>query len=623
MDRDVYASNGVLHTVSSLLLNPNIFQLNAEKYLLALNATSFVSLLRAANMSHYVDDEHDGKSWTILAPRDDIFSEGNRRSSASAILSDFVNGLHVERDQLETVLKYHIIPGRLLPKDLEDGSLIGTELREAGLSDGRQKIPVAINGKTKTDVTSPWSGNGEISFGGATVISNAIEIGGSVIYVISKILEPPADVIESSLPNAELSTFLTSVFATHLDKELRKEPSTTLLIPRNSAWSPLGLLANHLLLPESRLDLERVVKHHVLKEVVYSRDSALGSDLEKRTSRTFRTWEGSDLRIDGGHVIPSGSWSNDMVVVPQDTLTRTGVTHELEGPGILIPRSVKVNVGDLANAGKASIMIGLVQKAGYGGVLDGTLKLDMVEWSRRNGGRVSSEDKGKRPTAEVGWTLLCPNDDAFKGLNLTHLLEDEVRLKRLVQQHLIPAHPSLARPLLPKPITEDNPNRPLPLVDDATFDTLLSPSSSHGSVVIRATGSSPTSFLVGIRGAKGSAGGEEYANVLNYGRTTSSPSISEDNWMERVEDTQSSLRLPKVDAGFGVSPDTELRSGVILIDRVLMPYVEGWWTIWGQGAAVGVSGGAVIIAGTWFLLMWWRKKSTEATYEPIGVQEDE
>ena len=153
LQEDIYASNGVLHVVSSLLIEPESFQINAEKYLLALNATSFVSLLRTANLSHYVDDEHDDQSWTILAPRDDVIGGINMRGAAQ---------------DLGRVLQYHLIPGKLLPAQLSDGMLLGTELREKGLNGHRQRLTVSVTTKDGTVQDSP---NGEVGFGGARVIS--------------------------------------------------------------------------------------------------------------------------------------------------------------------------------------------------------------------------------------------------------------------------------------------------------------------------------------------------------------------------------------------------------------------------------------------------------------------
>jgi solute carrier family 25 (mitochondrial carnitine/acylcarnitine transporter), member 20/29 len=153
IQEDIYASNGVLHVVSSLLTKPETFQINAEKYLLALNATSFVSLLRTANLSHYVDDEHDSQSWTLLAPRDDVIGGSN--------MNDVVQ-------DLGRVLQYHIIPGKLLPAQLTDGMLLGTELREEGLNGHRQRLHVSVATK---DGTVQGDSNGAVGFGDAQVIS--------------------------------------------------------------------------------------------------------------------------------------------------------------------------------------------------------------------------------------------------------------------------------------------------------------------------------------------------------------------------------------------------------------------------------------------------------------------
>lgn len=153
VQEDIYAANGVLHIVTDLLIRPDTFTINAEKYLLALNATAFVELLRSANLSHYVDDEHDGRSWTILAPRDDILA---------------MPWEYRDESDLDRVLRYHFIPGKLSPSDLVDGALLGTELREDGLDGGRQRLRVSV---TRADKVTP-DGNGNVGFGDARVIAD-------------------------------------------------------------------------------------------------------------------------------------------------------------------------------------------------------------------------------------------------------------------------------------------------------------------------------------------------------------------------------------------------------------------------------------------------------------------
>ena len=145
---DIYASNGVLHIVSSLLIPPGELQLTPEKYLLALNCTSFVSMLRSVSLSSLVNTTN--ASYTILAPRDDVL----------ALLGDSTlpeRGSH----ELAQLLRYHFLPGQWTDRKLRDGMLVETALEEKGLNGGRQVLGIGVTGKEP---------NRELTFGGAAVI---------------------------------------------------------------------------------------------------------------------------------------------------------------------------------------------------------------------------------------------------------------------------------------------------------------------------------------------------------------------------------------------------------------------------------------------------------------------
>lgn len=148
---DVYASNGVLHLVSSLLVPPGALQLTPEKYLLALNCTSFVSLLHSVDLAHLINNSEN--QYTILAPKDDV-------------LSLFASALPAAgTPDLKRVLEYHFLPGIWKPNKLDSGMLLETELREPGLDDGRQVIHVDVKEDEKDDKEAR-----HITFGGAGMI---------------------------------------------------------------------------------------------------------------------------------------------------------------------------------------------------------------------------------------------------------------------------------------------------------------------------------------------------------------------------------------------------------------------------------------------------------------------
>lgn len=149
---DIYASNGVLHLVSTMLIPSGALELTPEKYLLALNCTSFVSLLHSVNLTHLVNNS--AQSYTILAAKDDVLS----------IFSS--DGLpKAGSEELKRMIQYHFIPGIWTPNKLDQGGLLETELREPGLDNGRQVLQVEVNTGDKLVADS-----NHITFGGSGVI---------------------------------------------------------------------------------------------------------------------------------------------------------------------------------------------------------------------------------------------------------------------------------------------------------------------------------------------------------------------------------------------------------------------------------------------------------------------
>ncbi|KAJ6519671.1 hypothetical protein C8R45DRAFT_754452, partial [Mycena sanguinolenta] len=540
---DIYASNGVLHLVSDLLVN---LEITPEKYLLTLNCTSFVSLIHSVDLTGLINDTE--AKYTILAPQDDVlklFGDGNLPEKGS--------------DDLKKLLQYHFLPGHWTAKKLEDGMLLETALIEDGLDGGRQVLSVGVtsSGDKKKEDKS-------IKFGGASVIGEPIPVNNTLIYFMSRPLVPPSDALETVLPLQDLSLFLASAFSASIADKLKFTNRTTLLVPHNSAFQRLGqLVSAHLLAPSSKKDLANVLLHHTLDTVQYSRSVQNGS-------RTFATLEKSDVQLEhskNGSVFVGGSggWPGMKAeLFPRDILTKTGVLHEVSD--ILIPRSVELTVGKLVKAADATTMATLVTKAGMEWVLNGTAPPPDSIWAGQG-------------FEGLGWTLLCPKDDAFKTYNLTQLYADLDGVRDIVRQHLIPT-----------PLGSDdaadtvvNNNRPLILDDSATYNTLRSPLSAYGDVIFRKT--ETNDFIVGIKGARGTDGDADWAKVVSWGRSTT---------------------------GGGTG-------GVIEIDQLLVPYYPPWWIEYGGPAVVGVGGIGLICLFFYGVRVFWRRDFTQPTYEPSDV----
>ncbi|KII93784.1 hypothetical protein PLICRDRAFT_101968 [Plicaturopsis crispa FD-325 SS-3] len=555
IEPDIYASNGVLHLVSSLIIPPGALELTPEKYLLALNCSSFVSLLHSVNLTSLINDT--SAHYTILAPQDDVLNflgDGDLPEKGT--------------DELRKMLQYHFIPGRWTPGKLKDGMLLETALEEAGLDGGKQVLGVEVD-----EHDGPKKDAAQfVRFGGAGVIGDRIEINNTVVYFVSRPLTPPDNALQTALPKLDLSSFLAAIFSTSLADVLKTTPRTSILIPHNSAFKRLGLLVSeHLLAASSRSDLEQVILHHVIDGIEYA------DSLQNGSQRTFLTLEGTDLQLErhgNGSIIvsPSGGWAHmKSELWPQDILTQTGVVHELSD--LMIPRTVNLTVGKLTKSAKGSTMASLVAKAGMEWILNGTAPPEGSAWANAS-------------LTGVGWTLLCPTDDAFKKFNLTKLYADVNGLQAIVSQHLIHASASPSKGVNVMDVL--NNNRPLGLDNPDAYSTLLSPKSHYGDVVFRAGGdegdgkSSPSGYLVGIKGARGTDGHADWARVLSWGRSTT---------------------------GGGTG-------GVIQIDRLLMPYQPPWWLEYGPPVVVGIVGVLLIGLFFWGVRAVWRRDTTEATYEP-------
>jgi solute carrier family 25 carnitine/acylcarnitine transporter 20/29 len=391
---------------------------------------------------------------------------------------------------------------------------------------------------------------------------NAVEINNTIVYFMSRPLFPPDNSLQVALPTLNLSSFLAAIFSADLADTIKTSPRTTLLVPHNDAFTRLGLLVSaHLLSASAKADLESVILHHVIDDVVYA------GDLQNSTARTYPTLEGSDLHVEHTKagiitLTSSGGWPGlNSKLVPLDLLSKTGVVHELSD--IFIPRSVHLTVGKLAKAAKGTTMTNLIIKAGMEWVLNGTAPPIDSRW-------------GLDGISGSGWTLLCPTDDAFKKVNLTQIYSDKATMQLLVGQHLLNTPNSLDEPGTP------NNNRPLRFLDSETYETFISPESNYRDVVFREMDGGEVA--VGIKNARGTGGKKDWAKVTGWGRATT---------------------------GGGTG-------GVIQIDRLLIPYEPPMSIKYGVPIIVGILG--VLAIGVFFMGVRkvWRMDRTEATYEPVG-----
>lgn len=609
---NILASNGVLHVISSLLLPYGSLALTPEKYLLALNATKFVSLFRENGLPHLLQsspyNETNNGSYTILAASDDILDR--------MLASPFSALPPAGSRELSETLQYHVLQGKYTPEDLRNGQLVRTMLTPPELARQPQRLAVSVSHGKGDKETEAKHKEMEIAFGDARVIAEPVEVGNCIIYLISRMVEPPSTLVSTALDKG-LSTFIASVYSSGLDKKLLHDsPATSVLAPTNAAFDYLGLALNYFLLPRAQQELAELLSYHTLDKTVYL------SELEY-DSEHFQTLAGPDIylerngsdsqfRVRGPQMqgLPVNGESRSARIKEADILTASGVLHVIDQ--VELPPTINITSEKLMRGARASTFPDLLRQTNMSWIAEGKQAPPEGFWedSPLLAGLSEREQASfKKGVSERGsYTLLCPTDKAFGRINLTHYTSNLPALLALVQLHIIPTPPaSGAGASDPLGLSADG--KPIALAEDSAFSTLYSRSaggqSKYGEVAFRRKGDS---WLVGIKGARGTNGRHDKARILNHGRNT----------LIFAEKRVRAEAVAEQAAVFG--------GGIFLIDAVLEPYEPNWWHRWGYIAAIVlISLAATALVGVLVYKLYERNKPQKHWYDelPQGPEEPE
>lgn len=124
-------------------------------------AGSFETLLAAATAAGLVDTLKSEGPFTVFAPTDDAFAALPEGTVASLLEPE-------NKDQLVSILTYHVVPGKVMSGDLSDGMMAET-----------------VQGENVTIGTE-----GGVTVNGANVVTADIETSNGVIHVIDGVIMP-------------------------------------------------------------------------------------------------------------------------------------------------------------------------------------------------------------------------------------------------------------------------------------------------------------------------------------------------------------------------------------------------------------------------------------------------
>ncbi len=297
------------------------------------NFTILVELVQAAGLEETLRGEGP---FTVFAPTDDAFA---------AVPAETLDALANDPAALESVLLYHVVPGRLIAALISDGKEVTTAQGEMALfsfADGVKKI------------------------NNATIVSSDILAANGVIHVIDSVILPPsitgetpaeaeenaegeeaaaeeptaeastamtetvasetalADIVDTAVAAGSFNTLVAAVQAAGLVDALKGEGPFTVFAPTDDAFAALPQETIDALLADPTGDLTQILLYHVVAGKVLAGDLSDGLEAD--------TLQGKPLLF---VLSDDGAKVNDANIIATDIETSNGVIHVIDS--VLLP----------------------------------------------------------------------------------------------------------------------------------------------------------------------------------------------------------------------------------------------------------------------------------------------
>jgi transforming growth factor-beta-induced protein len=266
---------------------------------LAQDTPDLSTLVTALQAAELVSTLNGDGPFTVFAPVNSAFAE----------LDDDLLARLLEDDNqalLQKVLTYHVVPGRILAADLEDGQTVTT-----------------VEGSTLTiDL------DGSPSVNGVEIVRTDIAASNGVVHLISGVLTQNLDVTDTAVLQG-FDTLVAALSAADLVDDLQGDGPFTVFAPTEQAFADLlatlNVTAEQLL---ARDDLDDILLYHVVAGEAFASDLSDGQVLSTLGSGTLT------VSITGSTVSLVGANNTVTVVVPNVDVSN-GVIHAIDA--VLLP----------------------------------------------------------------------------------------------------------------------------------------------------------------------------------------------------------------------------------------------------------------------------------------------
>jgi uncharacterized surface protein with fasciclin (FAS1) repeats len=300
---DVYASNGIVHVIDTLLMPPSLPPLpnKVDIVKVATRNADLSTLVKALTTGKLVTTLEGKGPFTVFAPTNEAFAR---------IPADKLAQLLGNQVLLDKLLEYHVLSGSFAMRDLMSAKVIRTLEQD--------------------DVIVRSMGN-VIKVNNADVVTADVEATNGVVHVVDRVLVPPnfpitlysEDIVELAESQPDFSTLVHALVVGKLTDTLSRQGPYTVFAPTNEAFAKLPAADLQQLLANPT-KLSSLLEYHVLAGNFKMRDL-----MSVRSAQT----------LEGGVVTVAGSGSvitvNDAKVLKADVGATNGVLHFIDT--VLVP----------------------------------------------------------------------------------------------------------------------------------------------------------------------------------------------------------------------------------------------------------------------------------------------
>lgn len=236
--------------------------------------------------------------FTVFAPINMAF-EALPTGTVNALLTSN------NRESLQALLRYHVVPGRYTNDQLTDGLQLIT--------------------LTGASLTVRVAANGLITVGGAAVIDADVDASNGVIHTVGRVLTQGLDIVQLAAVMPDLSTWSNATKTAGLSTTLSAEGSMlTVFAPNNASFAAVGAAV-----PTEAAELAQLLQLHLV-------NARISTNMMPDT-QTLTSLLGPSLTVSvNGSAIQLTGPTNTVNITVTDLMARNGIIHVIDA--VLLPQ---------------------------------------------------------------------------------------------------------------------------------------------------------------------------------------------------------------------------------------------------------------------------------------------